>query len=89
VGQVHALIAATLTLDLGYEAPLNERGERLIWLDAAVVDYLTALRRPGERATSSCGWWSWRRRAQLNPSLTMLPHRHPSNVSWDEWQWLF
>ena len=33
---------------VGYEAEVGANGERLIWLPAAVVDRLTALRRPGE-----------------------------------------
>jgi hypothetical protein len=41
-------IAATLLLgSVGYEAQANARGERLIWLEAAVVDHrLTAMRGP-------------------------------------------
>jgi hypothetical protein len=27
---------------------MNEKGERLVWLDRAVVDRLRSLRRPGE-----------------------------------------
>jgi hypothetical protein len=33
---------------VGYENETNERGERLIWLDRAVVDRLRATRGPGE-----------------------------------------
>jgi hypothetical protein len=33
---------------VGYENEINERGERLIWLDRAVVDRLRWLRGPGE-----------------------------------------
>jgi hypothetical protein len=33
---------------LGYENKFNEKGERLIWLDPAVVNKLRALRAPGE-----------------------------------------
>jgi hypothetical protein len=33
---------------VGYENKVNERGERLIWLDRAVVDRLRAIRGPGE-----------------------------------------
>jgi predicted CopG family antitoxin len=33
---------------VGYENAANERGERLIWLDRAVVDRLRSLRGPGE-----------------------------------------
>ena len=29
---------------------------------------------------------NWRRKAKLNPSLTLLPHRRPNDVSRDEWQ---
>jgi hypothetical protein len=40
-------IAATLPLgSVGYEAQLNAKGERLIWLDVTVVDRLTAMRGP-------------------------------------------
>jgi hypothetical protein len=42
-------IAATLPLgSMGYENEINERGERLIWLDRAVVERLRPLRGPGE-----------------------------------------
>jgi hypothetical protein len=42
-------IAATLTLgSVGFENATNERGERLIWLDHAVVNRLRAMRGPGE-----------------------------------------
>jgi hypothetical protein len=42
-------IAATLPLgSVGYEPQPNPKGERLIWLDSAVVDRLAALRGPGE-----------------------------------------
>jgi hypothetical protein len=41
--------AATPPLgSVGYENEINERGERLIWLDRAVVDRLRSLRGPGE-----------------------------------------
>ena len=33
---------------MGYENKVNERGERLIWLDRAVVDRLRSLRGQGE-----------------------------------------
>ena len=42
-------IARTLPLgSVGYEAEANERGERLIWLEAAVVNRLGAMRGPDE-----------------------------------------
>jgi hypothetical protein len=42
-------IAKTLPLgSVGYENKVNERGERLIWLDPGVVDRLRSLRGPGE-----------------------------------------
>ena len=42
-------IAKTLPLgSVGFENKTNEKGERLIWLDRAVVDRLRALRGPGE-----------------------------------------
>jgi|HubBroStandDraft_4_1064222.scaffolds.fasta_scaffold1758912_1 hypothetical protein len=42
-------IAQTLALgDVGYKNATNERGERLIRLDGAVVDRLRAMRRSGE-----------------------------------------
>jgi hypothetical protein len=42
-------IAKTLALgDIGYENKVNEKSERLVWLDRAVVDRLRALRDPGE-----------------------------------------
>jgi hypothetical protein len=43
-------IARTLALgSVGYENQINERGERLIWLEPNVVDRLRAMRGPGER----------------------------------------
>ena len=40
-------IAATLPLcSVGYEPQLNAKGERLIWLEAAVADCLMAMRGP-------------------------------------------
>jgi hypothetical protein len=33
---------------VGYENKVNEKGERLIWLDRAVVDRLRAMRGEGE-----------------------------------------
>jgi hypothetical protein len=42
-------IASTLPPgSTGYENATNEKGERLIWLDSAVVDRLRSLRGPGE-----------------------------------------
>jgi hypothetical protein len=42
-------VAATLPFgDVGYERDPNAQGERMIWLEAHVVDKLTAMRRPGE-----------------------------------------
>ena len=42
-------IARTLTLgSVGYENATNERGEKLIWLDRAVVERLRSPRGPGE-----------------------------------------
>jgi hypothetical protein len=42
-------IAKTLPLgSVGYENEINELGERLIWLDHAVVSRLRAMRGPGD-----------------------------------------
>ena len=42
-------IASTLPLgNVRYENQINERGERLIWLEPNVVDRLRAMRGPGE-----------------------------------------
>jgi hypothetical protein len=42
-------IVATLPLGtVGYESELTQNGERLIWLEPAIVDRLTAMRRRGE-----------------------------------------
>jgi hypothetical protein len=42
-------IARTLALgSTGFENAVNEQGERLVWLDRAVVGRLGALRGPGE-----------------------------------------
>ena len=43
-----AIVAAMPLGSVGYENKANERGERLIWLDRAVVDRLRSLRGPGE-----------------------------------------
>jgi hypothetical protein len=42
-------IARTLPLgSVGYENAVNDRGDRLVWLDPNVVNRLKALRGPGE-----------------------------------------
>ena len=42
-------IARTLPFgSVGYENEINERGERLIWLDRLVLNRLRAVRGPGE-----------------------------------------
>ena len=42
-------IARTLPLgSVGYENKTDEQGQRLIWLDPAMVDRLRAMRGPGE-----------------------------------------
>ncbi len=42
-------IAATLPFgSVGYENAVDDKGNRLVWLPAAVVDRLKALRGPGE-----------------------------------------
>ena len=42
-------IAATLPLgSVGYENKTDEEGQRLIWLVRVVVDWLRAMRGPGE-----------------------------------------
>jgi len=38
---------------VNYEAQTNAKGERLIWLDARVVNRLAAMRGPGERYSES------------------------------------
>jgi hypothetical protein len=43
-----AAIARTLPGSVGYENKVNEKDERLIWLDTSVVDRLRAMRGPGE-----------------------------------------
>ena len=43
------VIASTLALgSVGYENKIDENGDRLIWLDRAVVDRLRSLRAAGE-----------------------------------------
>ena len=47
--QAFLAIASTLALgSVGFENPVNENGERLIWLERSVVDRLRSLRGPGE-----------------------------------------
>jgi hypothetical protein len=42
-------IAKTLPFgSVGFENKVTEKGERLVWLDRAVVDRLRAMRGPGE-----------------------------------------
>ena len=42
-------IAATMMLgSVGYEREPNAKGERMIWLEARVIDKLDAIRMPGE-----------------------------------------
>jgi hypothetical protein len=43
-----AIAAALLLGSVGYENEINERGERLIWLDHGVVSRLRAMRGRGE-----------------------------------------
>ena len=43
-----SLRRAPLLGSVGFENKTNERGEKLIWLDRAVVDRLRSLRGPGE-----------------------------------------
>ena len=50
---VEAFEAIACTLPLGnvsYEDKTNEQGQRLIWLDRAMVDRLRAMQRPGDRS---------------------------------------
>ncbi len=54
--EAYEAIAATLRLgSVGYEAEPNERGERLIKVEASVVDRLGAIRRPGESYSDDSG----------------------------------
>jgi hypothetical protein len=47
--QAFLAIASTLALgSVGFENLVNENGERLIWLDRALVDHLRSLRGSGE-----------------------------------------
>ncbi len=42
-------IASTLPLgSVGYEAEPDEKGQRLVWVEAAVLARLWTMRRPGE-----------------------------------------
>ncbi len=50
-------IASTLPLgSAGYESEPNERGERCVWLEAAMVDRLGAMRAPGESYSDVILW---------------------------------
>jgi hypothetical protein len=50
-------IGSTLPLgSMGYENAVNKRGERLIWLDHAVVNRLRAMRGPGESFSDAILW---------------------------------
>jgi hypothetical protein len=51
---------------VGYEAEPTERGERLIWLEAAMADRLGAMREAGERqANRNCCRFEGRRSRPL------------------------
>jgi hypothetical protein len=67
-------IAKTLALgSVGFENAVNERGERLIWLDKPVVDRLGGMRGPGESyATLSSAWrkGTVARNSRLEPRRT-------------------
>jgi len=56
-------IAKTLPLgSVGFENKVNEKGERLIWLDPAVLARLKRCAGLAKAtATSSCGWRTSRR----------------------------
>jgi hypothetical protein len=43
-----AAVAATLSLARGCEPEVDATGERLLWVDQAVADRLSAIRGPGE-----------------------------------------
>jgi len=54
-----AFEAITSTIPVGFVAfdpEPNEKGERLIWLEAAVVDKLGAMRRPGQSYSDVILW---------------------------------
>jgi hypothetical protein len=82
-------IAKTLPLgSVGYENKTNERGERLVWLDPAVVDRLRHLRGPGESYSDVILWLAlqpvrlllWVITMRLN-TRTPPPPVLPSNVT--------
>jgi hypothetical protein len=55
-------IAATLALgSVGFENKIDENGNRLIWLDHAVVARLKAMRGPGESFSDVILRLPWRR----------------------------
>jgi hypothetical protein len=60
---------------------LSEKGEHLIWVVAAIVDRLRDMRGPGESYSDVIlRFVEVEAEGTLNPSLTMLHHRSPSNV---------
>ena len=66
-------IVETLPLgSVGYEPALNAKGERLIWVEAAVADRLMAMRRPGESYSDVILRRSRRRAGAVSHSLTVL-----------------
>ena len=61
-------IAKTLPLgSVSYENKVNEKGERLIWLDRGVVNRLTAMRGPARASARSSSGWRRARRASRHP----------------------
>ncbi len=48
VEAIHAIVATLPLGSVAVEAEANERGERYIWLEAAMVSRLGTMRGPGE-----------------------------------------
>ena len=56
-------VCATMPLgSVAVEPEASERGERLIWLEAAMADRLCAIARTGRDLQQGHFAWSWRRR---------------------------
>ena len=60
-------IASTLPLgSVGYDSTRTAKGERLVWLEQAVVDRLSAMCRPGETHSDVILRLAERERARLS-----------------------
>ena len=82
-------VASTLSLgSVGYESELDARGERLVWLETAVVGRLMAMRQPGESYSDVIlrliGLEASMKARRDRPARidAFIPHRRPIRSLW-------